>query len=233
MISPEAIDYFDRIFVPLDEYMRLETKNEKIGAEIPPIVYDGEIADVIKKVNGAIELGCRELLVTSLWQVEAFCGKAELCGDIRLNVNNSHSADALRLAGCDSIINSPEIGVARAADIGGAVVVYGRLPLMTMEKCAIREVVGITGDKCKYCDTHRFTSLADRTGAEFILTRESGHRNILYNSVPVWICDRAEDIRRRGLGEHFIFTCESVGEVCRVIAAAKKGSPFNGRFKRI
>lgn len=232
-ITEKALEYFDRIFVPLDEYLSYGKKSAKIGAEIPPIAYDGETGSIINKVDEAINAGCEELLITSLWQAEAFCGKAKLCSDMRLNVNNSHDADILRKIGCEHIICSPEIGVARAADIGGGVVVYGRLPIMTMEKCAIREIVGICGRDCKYCDTHRFTKLSDRTGAEFILSRETGHRNIIYNSVPVWMCDKADEIARRGLCEHFIFTNESASDIDGVITAAKAKASFKGRFKRI
>ena len=43
---------------------------------------------------------------------------------------------------------------------------------------------------CRYCDTHPYTKLADRTGAEFIVMREFPHRNVIFNSVPTYMADK-------------------------------------------
>ena len=230
-ITPAAIEYFDNIFVPLDEYLKHAPKNEKIGVALPPITFDGECESVINKLKKAKEIGCRAALLTSLWQVEIADG-LELFGDIRLNALNAQSADVLRSAGIKYVIASPEISPSRASFSDGAVM-YGRLPLMTAVKCAIRDIVGIKGDGCRYCDTHRFTKLVDRTGAEFLITREPPHRNVIYNSVPVYMCDRAGDFDKNALGAHFIFTDESPRDVDAVIGMAKEKKTFFGKFKRL
>ena len=230
-ITPAALEYFDNIFVPLDEYLKHAPKNEKIGVAFPPITFDGECESVINKLEKAKEIGCRAALVTSLWQVEIACG-LELFGDIRLNTLNAQSADVLRSAGIKYVIASPEISPSRAPFSDGAVM-YGRLPLMTTVKCAIRDVVGIKGDGCRYCDTHKFAKLTDRTGAVFLITREPPHRNVIYNSVPVYMCDRAGEYDKNALGAHFIFTDESPRDVDAVISMAKEKKSYSGKFKRL
>lgn len=230
-ITPMVIEYFDNIFVPLGEYLKHAPKNEKIGVALPPVTFDGECESVINKLEKAKEIGCRAALLTSLWQVEIADG-LELFGDIRLNTLNAQSADVLRSAGIKYVIASPEISPSRAPFCDGAVI-YGRLPLMTTVKCAIKDIVGIKGDDCRYCDTHRFTKLTDRTGAEFPVTREAPHRNVIYNSVPVWMCDRAGEYEKTALGAHFIFTDETPRDVDGVIQMAKEKKSYNGKFKRL
>ena len=87
-------------------------------------------------------------------------------------------------------------------------VAYGRLPLMTLEKCAIRDIAALTSpiEKCNFCGDGKFVPLKDRTGAEFLLRREYRHRNVLYNSVPVWMADKQSEILRAGHFAHLIFT---------------------------
>lgn len=230
-ITPAAIEYFDNIFVPLDEYLKHAPKDEKIGVALPPVSFDGECESIINKLEKVKEIGCRAALLTSLWQVE-ISGGFELFGDMRLNTMNAGSADVLRSAGIKYIIASPEISPSRAPFCDSAVM-YGRLPLMTTVKCAIKDVVGIKGDGCRYCDTHKFTKLTDRTGAAFLMTREPPHKNVIYNSVPVFMCDKASDYLKNALGAHFIFTDETPADVNAVVGMAKEKKSFSGKFKRL
>ena len=229
-VSAAAREYFDAIFLPIDQYFLCEP-SEKIGIAMPPITFDGECLALIEKVRSARARGCKKALATSLWQTEILDG-FDVYGDMRLNVCNSQSASAHRAAGVRYIIASPEINLPRAKCCDGAIA-YGRLPLMTMQKCAIRDITGQKGGACRYCDAHRFTPLTDRTGAKFILTREAPHRNVLYNSVPVWMLDVADEYLRHALGAHFIFTDESAGTVDEIITAAKQKKQPRGKFKRI
>ena len=157
-----------------------------------------------------------------------------LAGDLRLNIWNPYSAAFYEKAGFSSIILSPETGTARALHIGAKIprgtVVYGRLPLMTLEKCVIKEIAGIKGSaSCSYCDTHDFSYLKDRTDAVFPVCREREHRNILYNSVPVYMLDKASS----ALFSHFIFTDESEKSIDDIIDAAINKRAPKGKFKRI
>jgi hypothetical protein len=102
---------------------------------------------------------------------------------------------------------------------------------MTLEKCIIRDMNGSTlaREKCKICDAKKFTYLRDRTDTVFPVAREAGHRNVVYNSVPIYMLDKDA----QGLFAHFIFTDEKSAEVDAVIDKAKKKAPPTGKFKRI
>ena len=76
--------------------------------------------------------------------------------------------------------------------------------------------------------------LRDRTGAEFPVLRCAGHRNQVFNSLPVSMTDRADVLTRNGiLNRHFLFTVEAPTVVDRVIASAQTGAPVGGETRRI
>ena len=76
-------------------------------------------------------------------------------------------------------------------------------------------------------------------GKDFPILREDspdgrGHRNVVYNSLPTGMSDRADELSRVGLGQHhFIFTVESPAEVDRVISAYADNRPLGGEVRRM
>lgn len=241
-IPCEAQAFFDRIFIPLaaTEKAYKTVGAEKLGIAFPPVALDTEIAEIGQMAERAKALGIRYALVTGMWQIP-ICRRLgfEMTGDLRLNVWNSQSAEKLYAMGISGFIQSCEIGLARGAAMQASgrygVVAYGRLPLMTLEKCVIRDIMNLPSEieKCNFCGDGKFVFLRDRTGAEFPVRREFRHRNVLYNSVPVRMEDRLSEYARAGLFEHFIFTCESKKEVAEIINAYKTGGKPTGAFKRI
>ncbi len=239
-ISPKAIRFFDRIFLPLTEYIaHLEDLKsyENIGIALPPVAFDHEISMVREMAQKAVENGCKIALISGFWQC---CMADELGlekhGDIRLNAYNSSSIAAYAEKGFRSLVLSPEIGVSASAGVASEIpkgyVIYGRLPLMTMEKCAIRDMVlpnVMRSENCHYCDTHKTTLLTDRTGAKFPMMREFQHRNVIYNCVPTYMADKPIE----GLFSHAIFTDETAAEVDAVIGAIENRSPSKTKFKRL
>ena len=236
-VTEKALAYFDEIFLPLDEYAKSGLNMHKnVCVAFPPVAFDAEIPTVREKAQKCVSLGAKKALITNLWQAEIAreCGFA-LCGDMRLNVWNPYSAAVYEKLGFESIILSPEVTLKKAAYIGAGIargaVVYGKMPVMTLEKCIIRDMNGSTlaREKCRICDTKKFSYLRDRTDTVFPIAREAGHRNVVYNSVPVYMLDKETN----GLFAHFIFTDEKKNEVDAVIESAKKKSPPKGKFKRI
>lgn len=241
-IPDEAQAFFDRIFIPLaaTEKAYKTVGAEKLGIAFPPVALDTEIDEIEQMAERAKALGIRYALVTGMWQIP-ICRRLgfEMTGDLRLNVWNSQSAEKLYAMGISGFIQSCEIGLARGAAMQASgrygAVAYGRLPLMTLEKCVIRDIMNLPSEieKCNFCGDGKFVFLRDRTGAEFPVRREFRHRNVLYNSVPVRMEDRLSEYARAGLFEHFIFTCESKKEVAEIINAYKTGGKPTGAFKRI
>jgi putative protease len=239
-VTEKALSYFDRIFLPLTEYaahLDAVSRNEKIGIAFPPVAFDHELCEVRALAVRAKEAGCREALVPGLWQARlsdeiGFCKH----GDLRLNVYNSESLSVYAERGFASVVLSPEIGVSASVGIGSEIpkgyVIYGRLPLMTMEKCVIRDMALpklMSAEKCSYCETHPFSHITDRKGTVFPITREFRHRNVIWNSVPTYMADKP----LTGLFSHAIFTDEKPHEVDAIVEALEKKLPPNMKFRRL
>ncbi len=238
-LTPKAISYFDRVFLPLTEYLANAEKLKKysnVGIAFPPVAFDHELEIVREKAKMAYENGARIALIPGFWQGEMADEIGfEKHGDLRLNLYNSSSAAIYAKKGFSSVIVSSEVGVSvtqgLAAEMPKGYVIYGRLPLMTMEKCMIRDSFSGKDDRaaCRYCDTHPFTKLADRTGAEFIVMREFPHRNVIFNSVPTYMADKP----LAGLFSHAIFTDETPEKVDAVITQIEKKLPAKTKFRRL
>jgi hypothetical protein len=128
----------------------------------------------------------------------------------------------------------------------GEAIVYGRLPLMLLEKCVnIGKGGKKTGAPCQSCMKHHegctdacahqpSAMLTDRKRVSFPVLREWEHRNVIYNSVPTYMADRMDQlIRARITAHHYIFSTESPKEVDHVIVAYKKGLAPGGAVRRI
>ena len=161
-------------------------------------------------------MGARELLISNLSHLDICGGMGfSLVGDFRLNVTNTLARAEWEKRGVCDLILSPELTLPMARDIGGSVIVYGRIPLMLTERCFIKENFG-----CERCGT---AALTDRTGAKFPIMREFGHRNIILNSTPTYMGDKQDELASASLrSHHFIFTTESAAEIATVIDAYKK-----------
>ena len=225
-ITPHAKQYFDRIFLPLQHFTP-----DANGVVLPPVILDHERDTVAAMLSNAAQQGAIYALVGNLGHL-ALVRAAGLIpiGDYRLNPCNNESVFYLESLGIESMILSPELTLPQIRDIGGdsAVIVYGRIPLMTLEKCVIREIAD-----CSACKTGT-VRLRDRRGVEFPVLREWEHRNVIYNSLPTAMTDReAELIRANVTARHFLFTVESPAEVDAVIRADRAHTPVGGQVRRI
>jgi putative protease len=146
--------------------------------------------------------------------------------DQRMNVANRYTKAQLSSRGINSFILSAELTLPMARDIGGALTVLGRLPLMITERCFVKENFG-----CKKC---MHAELVDRMGKRFPILREWRHRNIIFNSVPTYMGDKKAELRAAGIrAEHFIFSSESAEEVVRMLSAHKRGDELARQVCRI
>ena len=129
--------------------------------------------------------------------------------------------------------------IAENSNIECRAVVYGKIPLMAVEKCVICEAAkGKGSDLCPLKDSGfeglcRGT-LTDRTGATFPVIREFPHRNIIFNSVPVYMADKWRDVQMSGLGGYvFIFSDETAEEVENIISAYENSTPAAFKIRRM
>ena len=218
--SPKTLEFFDIVFAPLFAAEGLEKMTS--GVYIPPILTEEDIALAKAALEVAKSRGARYALVGNISHI-ALAKAAGLLpfGDFRLNVANSLTKEEYKRLGVTEFILSPELSLPMARDIGGGVIVYGRIPLMLTERCFIKENFG-----CEKCTS---ASLVDRTGAKFPLMREWRHRNLLLNSTPTYMGDKQRELDSAGIGaRHFIFTKESAGEIASLVSRYQSGASLPG-----
>ena len=225
-ITEDARSYFDRIFLPLHHYAPVAD-----GVILPPVIFDGKLNEIEEELKRAKAVGAVYAMVGNLGHL--FLAKdAGLIpvGDFRLNVTNRESVARWELLGVEEMILSPELTLPQMRDVGGntAAIVYGRIPLMTLEKCVAKELAD-----CASCQSGT-VRMTDRKGVSFPVLREWEHRSVIYNSVPTSMSDRGSELNRYGIdNRHFIFSDESAEEVDRVIRAHRQGLPVDGVVRRI
>ena len=228
-ITESAREYFDVIYLPTEKFDGRVAN----GVILPPVLLDRELDGVRKALENAKKNGAVHALVGNVGHISLAQELGFVChGDFRLNVSNGYSlSEALRWGLCD-VIPSPELTLARLADLepcaSANAIVYGRLPLMLLEKCAIKQAVG-----CDACAKGE-AELVDRRGERFPVYRHDGHRNTVYNSRVTYMADKRTDLDRANVkGGHFIFTDETAAEVDEIIEAYKNGYKCDKPFRRI
>ncbi len=217
--------YFDRVLFPLMHPDALEEKPQ--GVLLPAVLPDGEEAEVRARLVALAAAGTRYAMLHHLGQLSLL---ADLpltpLGSFRLNLCNREAVAAVRRAGIEDYVLSPELTLPQLRDLRGRVITYGRLPLMLTERCFIKENFG-----CARCDT---AALTDRRGVKFPLMREYPHRNLILNSLPTYMQDKKAALRAAGIvAEEYLFTCESAAEAAAVLAAAESGRPLPFAVRRI
>ena len=204
-------DFFDIIYLPLDKYDARAN-----GIMLPPVIMPHEYERARALIGAAGDAGCEHILITNPGQFELARESGMTCHiDYRFNVYNDWSAELLSEYG--DVMLSPELTLPQMRDIRASksAVVYGRVPLMTLEN-----PIGLD-------------CLRDRRGVLFPVMREAG-RDIVFNSVPIYMADRLSELEGMGIiNRHFIFSCEKKDAVRSVVEAYKKGLSPQGAFTRI
>ncbi len=225
-IPPEAFGYFDRIFTPLEAY-----DPRTNGVILPPVIPDDRLDQVKRLLARAKKNGAVHALFGNAGHL-SLIKEAGLVphGNIALNVTNGESAALWQTLGVETILLSPELTLPQMRDIHGPCggVVYGRVPLMVTEKCVGKEL-----GSCESCQAGR-TVLTDRKGVDFPVLSAWEHRSLILNSVPLYMADRQDELRRSGLAvKHFIFTIESREQVRQILSAYQKHTPPITPVRRI
>ena len=225
-ITPRARAKFAHCYLPLHAFAAPAD-----GVVLPPVIFDSEREGVRIALRDAKAKGASHALCGNLGHL-SLAVEAGLTphADFRFNITNAHTLARVLELGCVDALLSPELTLPQIRDMQGAfdVILYGRIPLMLLEKCAGREV----GD-CSNC-AEGANALRDRRGEVFPILRLPPHRNILYNSRPTWMADRRAELARAGLrAGHFLFSTESPREVDAVIAAYENGTAATSPVRRI
>ena len=210
------------VYVPLEElaaHPELTELGGRLAVTLPRVAWDREWETMTGQLRRVREMGITDTLVGNLGMLKLAreMGFA-LRGDFGLEIYNSQAMKELRHMGLKSAAVSFELKLAQIRDLSKAVdaevITYGRLPLMIMENCIIRNR---TGGRCQKACQGGENLLTDRKGARFPVVRAYGCRNEILNSLPLWLADKQEDVRRAGAwAQRLVFTLESPAECVRI-----------------
>jgi putative protease len=237
-LTSSAANYFDICYLPpkallslSDEQWTYFSARTELAVAVPPIIMDHEREAVKADLASLAARGVTRALLGN-WGHLPLVREVGLMpdGDMRLNVTNTETVALAEQLGIHTPILSPELTLPQIRDIRGDVrtVVYGRIPLMLLEKCVIREIAD-----CKTCDQGR-AELIDRRGVHFPVLRLPEHRNIIYNSLPTYMADEQDKLTKYRAGRHhFIFSTETPREVDEIIRAYQNALPAKGQVRRI
>ncbi len=214
---PKAIEDFDAVFVSLFA----ENKGCANGVYLPPVVMNSELSSVRNALSSLDKEQIKYALVSNLGQI-ALAKEFSLIPicDFRLNVTNRLTYKTLSEMGVSNIILSPEITLPQARDIGGSVIVYGRIPLMITERCFMKDNGG-----CGRCSK---LSLEDRKGEKFPMIREFDHRSLILNSKITYMGDKRQLLDKNRISSyHFIFSTENEEKIKNALLSFKQGKALS------
>ena len=215
----------ETVYVPLEVAARTG-----LPAVLPRVFSDREQGQVEMLLGEAMSRGTDTVLVGNIGHIPMAKRLGfTVHGDFGLNAYNSRTLCALAEMGVSRQTLSFEARLAQIRDMEGPLetdlIVYGRLPLMIFENCAIRRQ---HGGKCS-CK-NGVTTLTDRRKESFPLLPEFGCRNTLIGNRP--LCLR-EDFARLGVQTaRLLFTTESPEECAHIARAFLSGAPLEGEFTR-
>ena len=194
---------------------------------------DFVICPAVKKESEKTEIKAPKIMAQNIGQLDF--ENYEIFGGERLNVTNSATCNLLAEKGVKRVTLSPELNIKEIKEITKntqvptEIIAYGRLPVMVMENCVIKSAGMCARDGGKY-------ELSDRMGERFPIVCENC-RNILLNSVPVYMADKGEDLLSLNVDViRLKFTTETLDEVTKIIKAyetALSGDTPKGVFDRI
>ena len=233
------------LYVPLSELAEHPDLRQRVSVEtqlaaiLPRVIWSGELAPVARQLRTVYEMGVRQVLAGNLGQLHiARAAGFAVRGDFGLNIVNSRAMRYLREQGLDSQLLSFELTLPQIRDISKAVpaelLIYGRLPLMLMENCVMKNRTGICA-----CQTGT-VRLVDRVGEEFPIVKDPGTcRNVLLNGKKLYLLDKKDALRGMGLWAlRLQFTTENPGEIDKVLmdyqgrAVFDAGSYTRGLYSR-
>lgn len=228
---PENLSNVENLFFPLnieEKYVEsVKNKGISIGIDIPRALFGVE-SKVKEQLERVKKLGITEAICSTLDSVALAkeCGFT-VHGGFALNVFNGRSAAVLEQLGVKSITLSPELTLSQCERIGGtvlrSVIAYGRLPLMLVRNCPIKNT-----KTCAECRGKGF--LTDRMGVRFPVLCRGYYQEIL-NSKVIYLGDRQDEIKNVD-SLTFLFTKEKRETVDAVLDAYRKGKGAKGEFTR-
>ena len=232
-LSPASLDQGPAlVYLPVQAWASHEREGAELtraypdiafGAVLPRMAFDREGPVLRQALEAACRAGVTQALLGHVGQL-ALARAFGLTprGDFGLGFTNTLTGEELARLGFASATASFECRLSQIRDLGKALpteaIVYGRLPLMLMEHCILKN----RGQGC-HCEEAP-QALQDRKGEAFPVEPAWGCRNELFNAKTLWLADKA-DWKTAGLTyARLAFLRETPADCARVFRAYRTGA---------
>lgn len=229
--AEQVCDGFDKII--LDYNVIYENKSlikkhkNQVIAALPTVLF--AMGATKQKLIALKELGIDTVYAPNLYAIRL--GRElgfKVMGGFSLNIVNSVALKRYAELGVELAEISFESTLERfdkmAKPIPTGLIVYGKMPLMTMRACPIR-----TNNGCEGCDGKPM--LIDRMGNDMRILCKSKQFVRLLNPQPIYMGDKLSQFKNA----HFLsvyFTDESKKECQRILSLIREGKELSGKFTR-
>ncbi len=206
-----------RIYVPIE----LDDFKENEIVVLPRISPDN-LGELISKLKNDT------VLVRNIGQIEIakrYNKKIQL--DFTMNIFNSYSCDFYKNQDINTITLSTELTLKQIKPLTQICncesIIYGKIPMMITENCIIKSSVG-----CK-----KGAYIQDRTNESFLIKCLPECRNEIYNSKPIIMSDKYDDIKNSGIRYGRLnFLDESPEDCINIYNCYKNSKKINREFTR-
>ena len=150
---------FDKIYIPLkyfsdknyEKILKLLENKSKLYICMPVVVKDRYLSTIKKYVENALnKFNISGAVVSEMSSISLF-KNIEIIANYNFNIFNSYSSKEIQKLGFSSLTLSPELNESELSNISAKnkeVIVYGKIPLMTMSYCLLGK-----SNRCyKECD---------------------------------------------------------------------------------
>lgn len=221
----------------------------EVFAWMPSITRGNTHEVIVDNMKAVADMGIDGVLVGNLGELD-YCKNyksLKVAGDYSLNIFNSFSINEVSNLGFDEITLSMELTlnqikqIANKSDIKKEAIVYGRVPLMTSEYCAVGSIVG-GSDKEKRCNNACEKGeyfLKDRKSVEFpIICDRIDCRSTILNANRFLLLDTIEKLEDCGISSMRLnFFDETHDEINEIIDmhrdVIKTGSDAVDNYKEL
>ncbi len=206
-----------RIYVPIE----LNDSKENEVVVLPRISPDN-LENLISNTKS------KTVLVRNIGQIETArrCNK-KIQLDFTMNIFNSYTCDFYKNYGIDLVTLSTELTTKQIKPLTDICscecVIYGKLPMMITENCILKTSVG-----CKHGGY-----IYDRTNEAFLVKCLPECRNEIYNSKPIVMSDKLDDIKNSGIKYGRLnFVDESPEDCINIYNCYKSSKKITNEFTR-
>jgi len=206
-----------RIYVPIE----LDDFKENEIVVLPRISPDN-LDEIVSKIKN------KTVLVRNIGQIEVAKRHNKIIHlDFTMNVFNSYACDFYKSIDIENITLSTELTLKQITPLtkicNCECVIYGKIPMMITENCIIKSSVG--------CQKGGY--LYDRTNEAFLVKCLDGCRNEIYNSKPIVMSDKINDVIYSGVSYGRLnFVDETPDQCVEIYDCYKNGNKILSEFTR-